>query len=387
MRSSSSYRVTRYRTYHGRYHRAVQRITALVEDALLRGVGSAAAVSIGDGGREVFRHVCGHPKKAAGEAISERAWFDLASLTKPIATVASAMVLVGEGRLDLDAPVRRWIPAAATDGTVRHLLGHASGCIAHVEFFRALRRGTHTDPYGELIDLAARTPALPPGVATVYTDLGFLQLGAVVERAAGLPLAEAFAELVAGPLELGARYVPTGAGAAPLAGAVATELDDPHADDFPPRGLVQGFVHDENCFYGGGVCGHAGLFATIGDVARFASAIARTFRGEPQGRLRTDVVRRFASERAAPATTWRLGWDSPSPDPGVSMAGDRWPREHAIGHTGFTGTSIWLDLARARWVVLLTNRVHPTRGAGSADAIKALRRAVADATVEILGLS
>ncbi|MCW5807752.1 MAG: beta-lactamase family protein [Deltaproteobacteria bacterium] len=366
----------------------MQRIVGLVEEALVSGVGSAAAVSVGDGGREIFRHVCGRARRLPepGPEIDERAWFDLASLTKPMATVACAMVLAGEGRLDLDEPVRRWIPGAATVGTVRELLGHASGCIAHVELFRTLRRGAHPDRRAELIELAARVPAQPPGAATVYTDLGFLQLGAVVERAAELPLERAFAELVAGPLDLGARYVPTGEGAAPLAGAVATELVDPHADDAPPRGLVEGFVHDENAFYGGGVCGHAGLFATIGDVARFAAAIVQTWRGEPRGRLRPEVVRRFASDRAAPTTTWRLGWDTPSVEPGVSSAGDRWPRAHAIGHTGFTGTSIWLDLARGRWVVLLANRVHPTRGGTSADDIKALRRAVADTVVDALGL-
>jgi CubicO group peptidase (beta-lactamase class C family) len=364
----------------------VQRIATLVDEALAHGLGSAAAVSIGDAGREVVRYVCGRARKLPepGPAIDERAWFDLASLTKPIATVASAMVLAGDGRLDLDEPVRRWIPNTATVGTVRELIGHAAGCVAHIEMFRTLRRGTHADPRAELVDLAARVPALPPGAATVYSDLGFIQLGAVLERAAELPLEQVFAELVGGPLDLTARYVPTGRTALPLAGAVATELVDPHADDFPPRGLVQGFVHDENAFYGGGVCGHAGLFATIDDVAKFATAMIACFRGEPRGRLRPEVVRRFANDSAAPSTTWRLGWDTPSREPGVSQAGDRWPREHAIGHTGFTGMSIWLDLANGRWAVLLANRVHPTRAAGTADAIKALRRAIADVVVDEL---
>ena len=167
----------------------------------------------------------------------------------------------------------------------------------------------------------------------------------------------------------------------PLAGCVATESDDPHGLG---RGFVEGVVHDENCFYGGGIAGHAGLFSTIGDVARFARAIVETCAGTPQGRLRPAIVQRFAAESAAPSTTWRLGWDTPSIEPGISSAGDRWPREHAIGHTGFTGTSIWLDLRRGRWVVLLANRVHPTRGGSSVDDIKALRRAIADAALDSL---
>ena len=353
-----------------------RQIADLVDGALARHVGSAAAVSIGDRGHEVLRLVRGHERRVPdlGPPIDERAWFDLASLTKPIVTVASAMVLVGDGRLDLDAPVRRWLPGAATTGTVRQLLGHAAGCIAHVEFFRTLRTQTFADPRAELLAMAEREPTNAPGAGTIYSDLGFIQLGAVLERAAGQPLEALFADAVAGPLGLGARFP----GTTPVAGAVATEHDELRG------GIVCGRVHDENAYYAGGVCGHAGLFATIDDVARFARAIVDTAAGNPQGRLRPEIVNLFARESAAPATTWRLGWDSPAPEPGVSHAGDRWPRTGAIGHGGFTGTSIWLDLPNRRWVVLLTNRVHPTRHGTSAEDIKALRRAVADAAVDNL---
>jgi len=233
------------------------------------------------------------------------------------------------------------------------------------------------DSRAELVRRAARQPAGPPNASAVYSDLGYILLGAIVERAAGAPLEEAFAELVAEPLELGARY----AAAEPLAGAVATEFSDVHGIGRAP---VCGVVHDENAAYGGRVCGHAGLFARIGDVARFAAAIVDTAAGVPRGRLRTEVVQRFATTAPVPGATWRLGWDTPSETPGVSHAGDRWPRAGALGHTGFTGTSLWLDLPRRRWVALLTNRVHPTRHGGSLEAIKALRRAVADAAVELL---
>lgn len=354
----------------------VNEIGALLDDALAGGLGSAAALSIGDAGIEVERMLCGHRRRVPelGPPLEPGALFDLASLTKPMCTVACAMTLVGDGLLDLDAPVRRWIPAAATTGTVKHLLNHSSGCIAHVEFFKQLQPGS----YDELISLAATTPANPPGVASVYTDLGFLQLGAVVERVAGKRLDEVFAERVAGPLGLTARF----GGMTPLDNCVATESDDPHRLG---RGFVDGVVHDENCFYGGGVAGHAGLFATLGDVAAFARAIVDTCAGIPRGGFRPEIVQRFAHDSAMPDTTWRLGWDTPSLEPGVSNAGDRWPRTGAIGHTGFTGTSIWLDLPKRRWVVLLTNRVHPTRGGSTADHVKALRRAVHDAVVARLG--
>jgi CubicO group peptidase (beta-lactamase class C family) len=218
----------------------------------------------------------------------------------------------------------------------------------------------------------------------VYSDLGFIQLGAVLERAGERPLEELFATLVAEPLGLtGARYAKTGASAMsdsapgqPLENAVATELDD--------RGLVCGHVHDENCYFGGGVAGHAGLFADLGDVATWAAAMVSSAAGAARGRFDPDTVRRFFSDAPIAGASWRLGWDTPSSTPGVSQAGDRWPRTGAVGHTGYTGTSVWLDLANRRWVVLLTNRVHPTRHGNTADAIKALRRAVGDAVIDSL---
>ncbi|HSD91139.1 MAG TPA: serine hydrolase domain-containing protein [Kofleriaceae bacterium] len=352
----------------------MERIRALLDDALAANLGSAAAVSVGDEGREVFRYLAGTVRRLpdAGPAIDDNTLFDLASVTKPMSTVAIAMVLVAEGRLDLDAPVRRWLAGAQTAGTVRHLLGHTAGCASHVEFFRRLRAERPAEPRTRLIELAAAERCDPPGVTAVYSDLGFIQLGALLERAAEMPLEQAFGELVAGPLGLAtARFAPT-----PVPGAVATELDD--------RGLVCGLVHDENCYFGGRVAGHAGLFATLGDVATFAAAMVETAAGSPRGRFVPEVVKRFFTDAPTAGSTWRLGWDTPSATPGISQAGDRWPRTGAVGHTGFTGTSVWLDLARRRWVVLLTNRVHPTRHGTTADAIKALRRAVHDAVVDTL---
>lgn len=359
----------------------MQQIIGLADEMFARGIGSGAAISVGDGGREVARLWTGTTRRVPtpGPLVDDNTYFDVASLTKPMATVASAMVLVGEGVLDLESPIRRWLPAASSVGTVRQLLGHGAGCAAHVEFFRRLSVGDHPHPRDELVAMAAAEPANAPGATAVYSDLGYIMLGAIVERAAGAPLEEAFRTLVAEPLGLAARYPGTTA----LPGAVATEVDQRTGVE----AVVEGRVHDENAYFGGGVCGHAGLFARIGDVATFAAAIVDTAAGIPRGRLRTDVVTRFLTDSAAPGASWRLGWDTPSATPGVSHAGDRWPRTGSAGHLGFTGTSLWLDLPRRRWVALLTNRVHPTRQGPSADAIKALRRAVNDAALEQLDAS
>ncbi len=367
---------------------AVDQIAAVLDEMFARGVGSGAALSIGDAGQEVERLVRGSTRRlpTPGVPITPDTWFDVASLTKPMATVASAMVLVGDGTLDLDAPIRRWLPQAASTGTVGQLLGHAAGCAAHVEFYKRLRMiSSYAGPRADLVAQAMLHPATEPGVATVYSDLGYIMLGAILERAANACLEDVVASLVTEPLGLDARFVPLPAplpfvrkwGPTPLPDTTvaATELDE--------HGMViEGRVHDENARFGGGVCGHAGLFARIGDVATFAAAIVDTAHGHPRGRLRTEVVNHFLSTSAAPSTSWRLGWDTPSP--GVSTAGDRWPRAGGVGHLGFTGVSLWLDLPRRRWVSLLTNRVHPTRFGESPDVIKAVRRQVNDLAVELL---
>jgi len=331
--------------------RRLDKIVALVDEALASGLGSAVAVSVGDAGREVFRYTRGHVRRVPdrGPEIDAHTPFDIASVSKVMATATIAAQLAAEGKLDVDAPVRRYLDAATT-GSVRDLLDHRAGCTAHVELYRWLRGARPANPYETLVARAAAEPcdsarAADGRPARVYSDLGFLMLGAILERAGGQPLDSAFAERVALPLGLSARYA-----ISPITGAVATELDD--------RGLVCGLVHDENCYYGGRVCGHAGVFASIDDVAKFAAAA-------------------FTRE------LW-LGWDTPSPTPGVSQAGDRWPREHAYGHTGFTGTALWLDVPHRRWCALLANRVHPTRFGTTAERIKTLRRAVNDEVVAAL---
>lgn len=354
-------------------------VLQLLDDAVTRGLCSAAAVAIGDAGREVLVHATGTTRTVptSGEPIDADAIFDLASVTKVMATTPVAIALVTRGALDLDAPAARWVPGVDPRVTVLHLLGHGAGFPAHRTFYERIWRGDlggETDVRRALVRMAATHPLeRAPGEAVVYSDLGYITLGAVLEAAGGAPLEELFARHVAAPLGLAvARYVDLRAPRVPFpAPVVATEV-------CAVRGLVQGEVHDENCHAGGGVAGHAGLFASVRDVSAFGRAAIDQIAGDP-------VARRFAETAAAPGDTRRLGWDTPSSVPGVSHAGDRWPRAGAFGHLGYTGTSLWLDVPRRRWVALLTNRVHPSREGERAAAIKELRRAVMDAAVETLG--
>jgi serine-type D-Ala-D-Ala carboxypeptidase len=244
---------------------------------------------------------------------------------------------------------------------------------AHVTLYERLWAGDlggAADPRAGLVAMAAATPIeRAPGTHAVYSDLCYIVLAAICERAAGTAFEELTERLLASIGIAATRFVDLSS-AAPRPLAPATEWD-------ARRGLVAGQVHDENCHAAGGIAGHAGLFAPIGDVERFAAVMAL---GPTAGvgQISAARIRAAFSRSAAPDTSWRLGWDTPSAVPGVSHAGDRWPRIESVGHLGFTGTSIWLDWRRGRYAVLLTNRVHPRRDRPQASKIKDLRRALGD---------
>jgi CubicO group peptidase (beta-lactamase class C family) len=216
-----------------------------------------------------------------------------------------------------------------------------------------------------------------PGETALYSDVGYILLTETLERITNTRIDELTATLVTGPLGMAStRYVDLEAKPrfrfAP--GTIApTEI-------CASRGLLIGEVHDENAHAAGGICGHAGLFSTARDLSRFAAALCCTAAGRGGTPFSPQVVQRFFSTPATPSSTWRIGWDTPSPVPGVSHAGDLWPRS-GVGHLAFTGCSLWLDPSRQRWVVLLTNRVHPNR---SREGIRDLRREVMDAVVREL---
>ncbi|MEZ4401257.1 MAG: serine hydrolase domain-containing protein [Kofleriaceae bacterium] len=358
-----------------------QAIWARLAAAIDGGVCSAAALAIG-GPAARARWVQGTLRTVPddGPAISSATRFDLASLTKPIATWAATWTALAAGRLGLDDTAARWLPGLDPGVTVAHLVGHASGLPAHVKLYERLWAGDlggYPDPRTALVGLAVTTPLeRAPGTVAVYSDLGFIALAALCERVADRPFEEVVAAALA-PLELTATGFVDLRQPGPRPAAPATEV-------CPRRGLVEGEVHDENCHAGGGIAGHAGLFAPIDDVAVVAAALARA-PVDGVGPIPAHLVAHAFTTSAAPATSWRLGWDTPSPTPGVSHAGDAWPRTGAVGHLGFTGTSMWLDWHRGRYAVLLTNRIHPRRDRPAAAEIKALRRDVGDLAWAWLG--
>lgn len=286
--------------------------------------------------------------------------YDLASLTKVIATTSIAMRLVHHARLALDSSAHKWMPEWR-DGPfaavrVRDLLDHSSGLPAWLPLFQS-HKGR--DEYRRAI--AALAPEYPPRSASIYSDLGFIVLGHVIESAAGAGLADLFdAFRSAAGLPETLSYGPTGDH-----DVAPTEFD-------PWRGrLCAGEVHDENAYALGGVAPHAGLFGNVADVGAFGRMVLRAFR-EDSALGTPALMSLFAARSEVAGSSRAVGWDTMLP---TSSCGTRMSAS-AIGHTGFTGTSLWIDAARDRYFVLLTNRVHPTR---ENNRIRAVRAAFHDA--------
>ena len=289
--------------------------------------------------------------------------FDLASLTKVIATTTVAMAAVDDARLAVDDLVSQRLPAwrgwDRETVTVRDLLAHASGLTAHLPFFRDHRGRAEFEQAICTLPLE-----YPPRSQSVYSDLGFILLGFLLEDAGGTSLDLRFDQLVTehGWGDIGFRpEFSTRDRIAP------TEVD-------PWRGrLLIGEVDDENTWALSGVAGHAGLFGTASAVGRFAQTILQQARGRTP-LARSETFRCFISRTTVPASSRALGWDTMLP---TSSCGTRMSAS-AIGHTGFTGTSLWIDLEADLYVVLLTNRVCPSR---DNDAILSVRPAFHDAVM------
>jgi len=295
-----------------------------------------------------------------GVAVEEQTRFDLASLTKPLATTLLVLHLIELGKLDWEQAgltlLDRVIPKEKQRITISQLLNHCSGLPAYRPYFEEYRPADpRLGPLGLLNRILAEPLEYPPGSRCQYSDLGFILLGAIVEKISGQSLAEIFARTIADPLHLAADlcFLPQGQGLPwPRAMIAATE-------DCPWRHrILQGEVHDEHCWLMGGVAGHAGLFGTSGGVLRLGERILDCWQDRAtHPAFANSLLQRMLTSKH-PTDSWCLGFDTPSP--GKSSSGSYFsPR--SVGHLGFTGTSLWIDPQRDIVVVLLTNRVHPSR--------------------------
>ena len=304
--------------------------------------------------------------------------FDLASVTKVVATTAMAMILYERGLLELDAAVSGAVPEflAGNDPrrgevTFRMLLAHSSGLPAYEELF------LKTQSHDELLKAAFSMPlTADPGTRAEYSDIGFIILGVALERIAGEPLDTFCRREIFGPLGMSnTTFNPP----RELRSKIPPTADEREGDASPekPRStfrkrIIQGEVQDENAFFLGGVAGHAGLFSTAEDVACFAHVMISG--GSPI--LRPETIGLFTQREPTPSGTSRaLGWDTPS---APSQSGTHFG-PYSYGHLGYTGTSLWIDPDQQLSITLLTNRTWPDC---SNPAIKQVRPRVHDAVIE-----
>lgn len=294
---------------------------------------------------------------------TQRTLYDLASLTKIIATTTLMLQLVDQEKVALDAPVIRYLPEWRGPGaaaiTIRQLLSHTSGLAAWRAFYKEA-----VDRADARAQLMLVGPETTPGTRYLYSDMNFMLLGMVVAQITGMPLDSAFQQFVARPLRLGdTRFRPD-----------SSEWYRTAPTEYDPwrQRKLRGEVHDENASRFEGVSGHAGLFSTGEDLARVARMWLNLGTLDGVRIASAKTVAEFTRAQDTLISTRALGWETPN---GTNSAGHRLS-SRAFGHTGFTGTSMWIDPSRDLFLILLTNRVNPTR---ENKKIGGVRIAIADA--------
>ncbi len=344
-------------------------IDAIMNDAIARGNMPGGVVLIGHNGSVVYRKAFGmRSLEPTREPMTADTIFDLASLTKCIATTTAMMQLLETGRIRLNDPVAAYLPEFAQNGkaqiTVRELMTHFSGLPPDLDLKEAWQ-GRDT-----AFNMAMQVkPLYPPGTRFLYSDINFETLGFLVEKVTGMPLNEYASAKIFAPLGMGdTTFLPP---ASWLPRIAPTQYDEQGK-------MLRGVVHDPTARRMGGVAGHAGLFSTADDLAKFAQNLLNS---NPNILTREAIEKMTTPQQPAAAASLRgLGWDIDSPF--ASNRGELLP-VGSFGHTGFTGTSLWIDPVTDTYIIILTNAVHPN-GHGS---VISLRSRVATAVVQALNLT
>jgi CubicO group peptidase (beta-lactamase class C family) len=353
---------------------AFQEIDAAVRDGIGRGIYPGAVVVIGRRDSLLYARGYGHFTWSPSAPVPnpDSTLWDIASITKVVGTTSAVMRLVDAGRLDLDAPVRRYLPRFAggfkDQVTVRMFLDHTSGLRSYVPLFKRARTKASA-----LELLYAERPTRRPGDLAVYSDLNAMFLGLVVESVSKMPL-DAF-----------------------VAREVFDQLDLRHTTYHPSASIrrrtvpsavwrgqpVQGQVNDPNAAILGGAAGHAGIFATGIDLARYAQVWLRHGAG-PKGQwVSASTLRRFLT-RSTNSGPRLLGWDTPELNKDEPSLYGTLISDAAYGHTGFTGTELWIDPTRDLFLVFLTNRTFDPKVRDSAHSLRSIRTELSDAAIRLV---
>ena len=343
------------------------------EEAVKQGVFPGAVLLIGRGEDVIYERAFGWRSLLPDRTpMRSSTIFDLASLTKPLATTLAVMLLVNDNKVQLDDQVSQFVPTfrpvVNTRTKIRHLLNHTSGLPAWKPYYEDVIHCAMSGRTGFIGSRAAknyileqvhREPSLSePGTQAVYSDLGFMVLGEIIETISGSQLDVFFHERISQPFQLRSTTFLD-------LTQFATWRIQPKEDELAPTELCPwrkkvlcGEVHDDNAFAMGGVAGHAGLFSSAHDIHTLVAQLDRCLRGCDSFLPQRLVQEFFTKDDSVAHFTHALGWDTPSPE--NSSSGMHFSRR-SVGHLGFTGTSLWWDLEKNCHVILLTNRVHPNR--------------------------
>ena len=363
------------------------------QEALAQGVFPGAVLLVGRGEEVIYEQAFGSSSLLPDKIpMRSSTIFDIASLTKPLATTTAMMMLVDEKKIRLDDQVTRFVPTFGVFGksltTLRQLLSHSSGLPAWKPYYEEVVMGEKSGKINFVASRAAtcyvleqihrEKPLSPPGIQALYSDLGFMILGEIIETVSGSKLDRFCQDRVFSPLE--------------LRSTAFTDLTQPQTqrigsekamiaptENCPWRKrILCGEVHDDNAYAMGGVAGHAGLFSSARDIHRIVTRLSRCLRGADPFLPQSLVQEFLTKDKFVAGSTHALGWDTPSPD---QSASGRLFSANTVGHLGFTGTSLWWDLERNCHIILLSNRVHPTR---KNEKIKRFRPAIHDLIMQSL---
>ncbi len=349
------------------------RVSEILERAIKERMFPGCSVAIGNHRKVLFARGFGKFDYEDGPAVTTETLYDLASVTKIVGATSVTLTLVRDGKLAVSEPVSKYVPefiSAAKDEkekerrakiTIAHLLTHSSGLPRWEPLY------DKANTYPEILKQDIATPLeAEPGTQTAYSDLGVILLGEIISRAGGNPLAELERERVFKPIDL------TNTLRNPPASLISRVAPTERRAD--GKGFWQGIVHDENARAGEGLTAHAGLFSTAHDMARWSAEWLKGARGESEIFPKRLVEEFTTRPEIVKGSSRALGWDTPP----NSNAGKKLSKR-AFGHTGFTGTSVWVDPEADLYIVLLTNAVHPKRGDLR---VLQIRREVADAAVD-----
>jgi CubicO group peptidase (beta-lactamase class C family) len=333
-----------------------QHVDSLMKQAVAKEIFPGGVLLVAEKQKIVFFKAYGYAHLSSHRPMTKETIFDLASLTKPLSTALAVMKLILYDQIELEDPLSQIMPEfERTDKAeikLKNLLYHDSGLPDYRPYYKTLEGIARDSRRNALRKLLVQEPLINPiGKKVIYSDLGFMILAWVVERISNQRLDHFVADEIYQPLGLNNLFFISRNLAESRGHFAATE-------NCPWRKkILEGQVHDENAYVVGGVEGHAGLFGTADNIYRLLVELLSIYRGERKSALfHKDLLHRFF--KRLPGTDKALGFDTP----GVTDSScGRGFSQNSIGHLGFTGTSFWMDLERSVIVILLTNRVHPSR--------------------------